>query len=135
MASVNARSVLTYSDGGFEDQGLTTALAWDSTPDSRLGPSLSISHTMGASAGTAVSDFIDTGQAQSLERQDVRTGRMTARLGYGFVSGTPELGFGLSDTDREITAGWTLAPIECKNGSVGFAVEGVRREGGHSWLS
>ncbi|MDE0459321.1 MAG: hypothetical protein OXI15_18645 [Chromatiales bacterium] len=55
---------------------------------------------------------------------------LEAKLGYGFAlfgggwTGTPELGLGLADTERETVLGWRLAEARSSGLVFGLDVEG-----------
>ena len=49
-ADLRGRGLLTHEDGGFREHGFAGSLAWDPRPDTALGPSLTLSQTVGASA-------------------------------------------------------------------------------------
>ena len=57
-----------------------------------------------------------------------------ARFGYGFgmfggqFTGTPEIGFGLSEAGRDYRLGWRLTRAGSGAGSLEFSLEARRRE-------
>ena len=59
--------------------------------------------------------------------------RLDARVGYGFgmfaerYTATPEIGLGLSDTDRELRLGWRLAEQVSAGLAFELGLEGMRR--------
>ena len=60
--------------------------------------------------------------------------RLEAQLGYGFahlggrVVGTPEVGFGFSESDREYRLGWHLALVRRDPVHLEVGIEATRRE-------
>ncbi len=137
-AELRVRALLTHEEDGFRERGLAGALAWDPDPESDLGPALSLSQAAGASASGGMESLFGPGTAGALgasddDRGELDRGRLKAKFGYGFAlfdgryTGTPRLGFGLSDAEREITLGWRIA--EVRRGGLGFAldVEGARQ--------
>ena len=137
-AELRARALLTHEEDGFRERGLAGTLAWDPDPESDLGPALSLSQAAGASASGGMKSLFGPGTAGALgvsddDRGELDRGRLKAKFGYGFAlfdgryTGTPRLGFGLSDAEREITLGWRIA--EVRRGGLGFAleVEGARQ--------
>ena len=117
-AKVDARGLLTHEDGGFRERGIAGSFAWDPSPSSGLGPSLTLRHSVGVSATGGVSALLNPDTARRLAANDdgdeFDRRRFEAVLGYGhpvlghrFI-GTPELGMGVSDTGREVRLGWRL---------------------------
>ena len=117
-AKVDARGLLTHEDGGFRERGIAGSFAWDPSPSSGLGPSLTLRHSVGVSAAGGVSALLNPDTARRLAANDdgdeFDRRRFEAVLGYGhpvlghrFI-GTPELGMGVSDTGREVRLGWRL---------------------------
>ena len=60
--------------------------------------------------------------------------QLEVRLGYGFglfgdrYTGTPEVGFGLSEAHRETVLGWRLAEVSRAGLVFELGIEGARRE-------
>lgn len=138
-AKVDARGLLTHEAGGFREHGIAGLLAWDPAPSSALGPSLTLSQSVGASATGGVDALLNPDTARRLAATDdgneLERWRFEAVLGYGlpvlghrFV-GTPELGLGLSDSEREVRLGWRLA-LARRNERVSLTLglEALRRE-------
>ena len=138
-AELSARGLLAHQEDGFRERGLAGTLAWDPDPESNRGPALSLSQVAGASASGGMEGLFrpDTAHllgAADVDRDEPNRRRLEAKLGYGFAlfdgryTGTPVLGFGLSDAARETTLGWRLA--EARSAGLAFAldVEGARQE-------
>ena len=72
-------------------------------------------------------------EALAANGEAVPSSRLDAELGYGMgvlgggFTATPHVGFGLSDTAREVRLGWRLGPAG--GGGFGFDVDAARREG------
>ena len=131
-AELRARGLLTHEEEGFRERGLAGTLAWDPNPASARGPALSLSQTAGSSASGGLEALFRPGRAGALGAADADRGEpdrrhLEAKLGYGFAlfdgryTGTPVLGFGLSDTERETTLGWRLS--EVRRGGLAFALD------------
>ena len=84
-ADLRARALISLDDKDFRERGVAGSLSWDPDPQSDLGPSLSLSQTVGVSA---------TGGAEALLARDTLAGladndgespgrQFEARLGYG----------------------------------------------------
>ena len=138
-AEIRARGLLTHEEDGFRERGLASTLAWDPDPASDRGPALSLSQTAGTSASGGVETLFRPDTAGALgvaddDRDALNRRRLEATLGYGFAlfndryTGTPVLGFELSDIGREATLGWRLA--EARSAGLAFAldVEAARQE-------
>ena len=139
-ADMRARGLLTHEDGSFSERGFAGSLAWDPTPNSGRGPSLSLSQTVGAQASGGVEALLGPQTAKALEAANNADGSelehrtLEARLGYGFAlfddryTATPELGFAMTDTGREVVLGWRLAEQRRTGLAFGLDIEGARRE-------
>ena len=116
-AELRARGLLTHEAEGMRERSLSGTLSFDPAPDSERGLSLSIMQSVGAQAtGGADALFERTTLAGLGAEEDdaLSARRLDARIGYGLgvlddrYTATPELGLGLSDTDRELRLGWRL---------------------------
>ena len=136
-AELRARGLLTHEDGGFRERGFSGSLAWDPDPDSERGPKLTLIQTVGASATSGMDALLRPDTVAGLTRANddgLGQRRLEAKLGYGFAvfggryTGTPEIGFSLSERGRETSLGWRLAGA--RRGDLSFEVrlEGSRLE-------
>ena len=136
-AEIRARGLLTHEADGMREWGVSGTLAWDPAPDSDRGLSLSLSQTVGAQASGGADALLARPTLAGLgtEEDEGPLGRrLDARLGYGLGvfddrwTATPELGLGLSDTDRELRLGWRLTERVAAGLAFELGVEGTRRE-------
>ena len=134
---VRARGLLTHEADGFGERGFSGTLAWDPAPSTALGPSLTLSQTVGAAASGGAEALLGRGTMAGLAAAEggaLEHRRLEATLGYGLAlfggryTGTPELGLGLSDASREYRLGWRLAEARRTGLVFGLDVEGARRE-------
>ena len=118
------------------DRGLSGSLAWDPAPASERGPSLALTHTLGAQAAGGADALLGRQTLADLAAGDggTRSRRLELRLGYGAgafggrFTATPELGLALSDTGREYRLGWRLALVRSGPSSFELGLEATRRE-------
>ncbi len=138
-ADVIARGLLTHEDGSFREHGFAGSFAWDPAPSSDRGPRFTLSQTVGASATGGMDALFGPETAPALdtandEGDDLLQRRLETRFGYGFplfggrYTGTPEIGFGLTETGREYIHKWRLAEARSEGFVFGLDVEGTRRE-------
>ena len=139
-AEVSGRALLTHAEEGFRERGFAGALAWDPTPDSERGPSLTLSQNVGASATGGMDTLLNHRTLEGLAANDGSDGsdrrHLKLKLGYGLAAfgdrftSTPELGLGLTDAGREVSLGWRLARDRQSgdSGSAELLLEGRRRE-------
>ena len=138
-AEVRARGLLTHEDGSFRERGFTGSFAWDPAPSSDLGPRFTLSQRVGASATGGMDALLGRETAPvpgaaNDEDDDLLQRRLETRFGYGFplfggrYTGTPEIGFGLTETGREYIHSWRLAEARSEGFVFGLNVEGTRRE-------
>ena len=131
-----ARGLLTHEDGSLSERGFAGSLAWDPSPDSERGATLTLRQAVGAEATGGMDALLRPETARVLgAANDNGPQRRTleARLGYGIAlfgggwTAVPEVGFGLTETGREYIHAWRL--LEARDAGLGFGlhVEGVRR--------
>ena len=135
-AQVSGRGLIAHEAAGLKDRGVSGSLAWDPDPASDRGPSLSLTQTLGAQAAGGADALLGRQTLADLAANDngFENRRLELKLGYGFpafgdrFTGTPELGFALSDTAREYRLGWRLGLVPGGASSFEFGVEATRSE-------
>ena len=136
-AEIRARGLLSHEDDGVSEQGLSGTLAFDPTPESERGLSLSLTQTVGAGTWGGTEALLERTTLAGLgavEDESLGGGRLDARVGYGFsvfderYTATPELGLGLSDSDREFRLGWRLSERVSAGLAFELGLQGTRRE-------
>ena len=138
-AEIRGRGLLTHEDGGFRERGFAASLAWNPTPGSALGPSIALRQTAGASASGGMDALLSRGTMAGLAANDNDNDvdvahRLEVKLSYGLPAfgsrfiGTPEMGFGFSDTGRDYSLGWGLGLARQDRTSLDLSFEGTRRE-------
>ena len=131
-AELNARGLLTHEDDGFRVWGVSGSLRYDPYPSSELGPSFTLSPSLGVASSGGVDALWESGSMAALAASDDRApgGRLDAELGYGFAVsgvggvGTPYAGVSLSESGRDFRLGYHLG----FDPSLDLGIEGTRRE-------
>ena len=115
-AELTGRTLVSHSEESFQEQGLGLSFAWDPSPSNR-GPSLALSHAMGAAAAAGVDALLQATTMAALNGTS-SGGRhqFETKLAYGFpafadrLTLTPALGLALSSETTNYSLLWTLAP-------------------------
>ena len=134
-----ARGLIAHEASGFREWGASVSFGFDPRPETERGLSLSLTQSWGASptggmdallgretlAGLAAND--DGGRFEASSRLEGELGYGLAAFGGAFT-GTPNIGFGLSDNARDYRLGWRLT--SAVPGDPGFEVslDATRRE-------
>ena len=138
-AEVRGRGLLTHESRGFRDRGVSGAFSWEPARGSPgRGPKLTLTQTLGASAGGGADALLGRGTLEGLgaddHGDDLGRGRLEIGYGYGFsafgggFTSTPELGVGLTDTGRDYRLGWRLTRDARGAGALELSVDATRRE-------
>ena len=137
-AEVSARGLVSHEAGGMRDRGVSGSLAWDPRPGSERGLKLTVSQAMGAPASGGMDALYArptmAGLIANEDGDELSRRRFEARLGYGLAvfgdrfTATPELGLGLSNGQREMSAGWRLGLAKTGPASLELRLDGTRRE-------
>ena len=138
-ADLAARALLAHEASGFRDWGASAALGYDPDPASPLGLRASLRHRWGGPATGGAEALLARPTMAGLEEAEAGDppSRLDATAGYGLplsggrLTGTPELGLGLSRGGREWRLGWRLEPARGGWGRTRFALgaDATRREG------
>ena len=140
-AEVRARGLLTHEAQGMRERGLSGTLAFNPSPETERGLSLEVTQSVGAQGEGGVDALLERstfGDLAAEEGDDLSARRLDARIGYGLGilddrwTATPELGFGLSDRDRELRLGWRLAESVSTGLAFELGLEGTWRESSDS---
>ena len=141
MLVLNARGLLAHEASGFRESGAGASLTWDPRPGTDRGLALTLRQSWGGSPTGGVDALLGRGTLAGLAAEDngatagtASAGRLEVELGYGIAlfgggfTGTPNLGFALSDTGRDYRLGWRLT--SARRGAPGFEIglEATRRE-------
>ena len=135
-ATLKARRLLAHDASGFDDWGLSGAVRFDPSPASGRGFSLSLRHAAGGPAANGADALFnrETMPAPAARDHSPAGSRLEAETGWGFAAfdgrftGTPHLGFGLTDTGRNYKLGWRLTSARRGDPRFEIGLDATRRE-------
>ena len=144
FADLQGRGLMSHDSKGFREAGLSGSFSWNLRGDKGRGPSLTLSQIVGSQATGGMDELLGRETLAGLAANDnaVESGakggllserRLELELGYGMpalggrFTSTPEIGFGLSETDHDYRLGWRLAR-QSGAGSFGLSLEAIRHE-------
>ena len=116
-ADLKGRILLTHGSEDFQERGMALSFAWDPNPSNR-GPSLSVSHALGAAATGGLDALLNPTTMEGLGADDGSREhqQFATRLAYGFpafgdrLTVTPSLGLALSPYSSSTSLRWALTP-------------------------
>ena len=112
---LKGHTLLTHTEESLQEQGLALSFSWQPYPSDR-GPSLSLSHAMGATAAGDMDTVLTSTTMEGLDTTPSNGQRLTAELAYGFpahnnhITLTPAVALALSPTSRNYGLLWSVAP-------------------------
>ena len=112
---LKGHTLLTHTEESLQEQGLALSFSWQPHP-SNHGPSLSLSHAMGAIAAGDMDTLLHPTTMEGLDAEPGNGQRLTAELAYGFLAHndhitlTPALALAFSPTSRNYSLLWSVAP-------------------------
>ncbi|MCY4055186.1 MAG: autotransporter outer membrane beta-barrel domain-containing protein, partial [Cyanobacteria bacterium MAG CAR4_bin_6] len=132
---VKGRSLVTHTEEEFREQGLALSFAWEPSPDKR-GPSLSMGHTMGASASGGMAALLQPVVLEGLAAPGGHGQQFEAEFAYGFpafndrLTLTPGVTLAFSPDSRSYGLLWSLAPYSAQGQGEPWEItlEGERQE-------
>ena len=130
----NARTLIAHEDSGYEEWGAGGSVRIDPGASGR-GLSLSLAPVWGTPS-SGVERLWSARDAAGLVRDDdfEAERRLEGEIGYGLpafggaFTGTPNLGFGLSDSARVLRLGWRLTPAARGDSGLEVNLDATRRE-------
>ena len=135
---LKGRGLIAHEASGFREWGASAALTWDPRPETDRGLALRLRQSWGGSPTGGMDALLGRETLAGLAANDnggtASAGRLEAELGYGIAmfdggfTGTPHLGFGLSDGGREYRIGWRHGLAESGTASFEFGLEATRTE-------
>ena len=112
---LKGHTLLTHTEESLQEQGLALSFSWQPHPSNR-GPSLSLSHAMGATAAGNMDTLLHPTTMERLDAEPSNGQRLTAELAYGFpahnnhITLTPAVALAFSPTSRNYSLLWSVAP-------------------------
>ena len=153
QAEIRGRGLLTHQSKGFQERGLSGSLVWEPELGTGRGPKLTLTQMLGGPASGGADALLGRETLAGLTAEDngdeMAQRLFEARFGYGFSSfgggfsafgdgftsvfgdgftSKPEIGIGLSDTNRDYSLGWWLTRDAGDGGSLELSFEAWRRE-------
>ena len=112
---LKGHTLLTHTEESLQEQSLALSFSWQPHP-SNHGPSLSLSHAMGAIAAGDMDTLLHPTTMEGLDAEPGNGQRLTAELAYGFpahndhITLTPAVALAFSPTSRNYSLLWSVAP-------------------------
>ncbi|MCY4141082.1 MAG: fibronectin type III domain-containing protein [Rhodobacteraceae bacterium] len=139
---LKGRALVVHKVKGFREWGASAALAWNQWPWTERGPSLSLIYALGASSSGGTHAMLNRSTLAGLAANDNGNGqgfraaeRLEGEIGYGLpafggrFTGTPNLGFALSDGGaRDWRVGWRLTPAVPGDSGFEVSLDATRHE-------
>ena len=132
--ALRVHGLASHAEEGYGEWGVSGSLRLVPGAAGR-GLSMSFTPSWGADPGGSerlwmlpdVSGLAANGGADRSGRLDAEVGYGLALFGGGFT-GTPHVGLGLSETDREVRMGWRLSPAGSGGAGFGISLDATRTE-------
>ena len=130
---LSGRTLLAHEDGELEDRGVSAALAFDPSPETERGPSLSLRQDWGGQSAGGL-DALFTPAPLEDRTGSEPAGRWALEAAFGFPAfggrwtGSPHAGLGLATGARDYSLGWRLTPESRNAPDLSFGLHATRRE-------
>ena len=114
-SALRGHTLLAHGEEELQEQGLAFSFSWEPSPSNR-GPSLSLSHAMGATTAGGMDALLNPTTFEGLDAAPSSGQRFEAELAYGFpahnnqLTLTPAVALALSPTSRNYSLLWSLVP-------------------------
>ena len=137
---LDARGLVAHRASDFSEWGASASFGWDPRPATDRGLALSLTRSWGAAPSGGVNALLTRETLAGLAANDdgggFRTaGRLEGEIGYGIAlrgggfTGTPNLGFGLSDGGaRHWRVGWRLTSVVPRDAGFAVNLDATRKE-------
>ena len=134
---LSGRSLVMNSNSGFREWGVSASIRYDPQPQTDRGLSVSLSQTTGTGPAGDTDELMTATAIEAIAggSDSAKSGSFDAETAYGLpafggrMTGTPLVGYSMSNDTNEIRVGWRLTPARRPNGaSFQFGAEMMRRE-------
>ena len=132
---LSGRTLIAHDADALDDRGFAASLAFDPSPDSERGPSLTLRQDWGGQAEGGLDALFATDPLSDRAGAAETTGRWQAEAAYGFpafsgrFTASPHLGLSLGTGTRDYTLGWRLTHGTGADAhELSFGVKATRRE-------
>ena len=138
---MTARGLVAHASPGFREWGASLSGSWDPRPATDLGLALSLRQSWGASPAGGMDALLSRETLAGLAAADDGAGRFEAsrrldgEAGYGIalpggvLTGTPNVGFGLSAGGaRDWRVGWRVTAATAGGAGIEVSVDATRSE-------
>ena len=137
---LRARALVVHEAGGFREWGASASLAWDPRPSTNRGLALTLRQNWGASPSGGVDALLRRETLAGLAANDngggrfAAAGRLEGEIGYGVAlfdggfTGTPNIGFGLTEAGWDYRVGWRLTSARRDDPGFEVNLDAIRRE-------
>ena len=138
--NLKGRGLVAHRTSGFREWSSSASVGWDPDRTTDRGPSLSLTQFLGAAPSGGMDALLTretlAGPAPERDGAGFRaSSRLEGRIGYGIAlfgggfTGTPNLGFGLSDGGtRDWRLGWRLTAAAPRDPGFEIGLDATRKE-------
>jgi len=132
VLDIEGRTLVAHEADGRRDVGFSASLGYDPSPDSPLGLSFNLRRAFGGQSSGGL-DALFASDPLAPMGQD-GAGQWTAEAAWGMpafserFTGAPTLGYGVSGSGRDYSAGWFLEPAAPGAPDLRLGVKLTRRE-------
>ena len=137
---LKARGLVAHEASGFREWGASASLTYDPRPSAQRGLALTLRQNWGASPSGGMDALLQRETLTGLAANDngggriAAAGRLDGEIGYRFPvfdggsTGTPNVGFSLTEVARDYRAGWRLTPARRRHPGLEVTLDVTRRE-------
>ena len=136
---LRGRGLVAHRASDFREWGASASFGWNPRPATDRGLSVSLAQSWGVASASGMDAMLTretfAGLAANGEAAFRTASRFGGEIGYGMAlfgggfTGTPNLGFGLSDGGaRDWRIGWRLTSTVLRDAGFGINLDAMRRE-------
>ena len=130
---LSGRTLLAHENDDLKDRGYSASLAFDPSPSTQRGPSLSLRQDFGGQAQGGLDALFAPAPLEDRTGSEA-TSRWAMEAAWGFPAfggrfvGSPHVGLGLATGARDYSVGWRLTPEAATAPDLSFGLRATRRE-------